>query len=93
MTTMKDDYYVEGLGGRKVDRFTLEQKIMAAWQTLDDIRALYNVRDTLSEDQIDNALIGLEIFASMRFEELWRCFEQFVHNEHQAKQKAQDATL
>lgn len=80
MTTMKDDYYVEGLGGRKVDYLTLEQKIMAAWQTVDDIKTLYNVRDTLNEDQIDNALIGLEIFASMRFDELWQCFEQVLHN-------------
>lgn len=87
MTTMKDDYYVEGLGGRKVDYLTLEQKIMAAWKTVDDIKTLYNVRDTLNEDQIDNALIGLEIFASMRFDELWQCFEQVLHNKRVEDQR------
>ena len=68
---------------RKVDFFTLEEKIMAAWQTVEDIKALYKSSERMNQDQITNALLGLEIFASMRFEELWDCFEQAIHNKRQ----------
>jgi hypothetical protein len=39
----------------------------------------------MNQDQITNALLGLEIFASMRFEELWDCFEQLLHNQRKDK--------
>lgn len=83
---MSNNYYYEFDNyKRKVDYFTLEQKIMAAWHTVDDIKALYKSSEGMNEDQIANALLGLEIFASMRFEELWECFEQVLHNQRQSK--------
>lgn len=85
--TMKDNYYVEEFGGRKVDYVTLEQKIMAAWHTLDDIKAFYRSLDGMNEDQIANAVLGLEMFASMRFDELWECFEQVLHNKRVESQR------
>ena len=82
---MIDDYYCEDDGRRKVDYLTLEQKIMAAWLTVDDIKALYRSSERMNEDQITNALLGLEIFAPMRFEELWDSFEQMLHNKRKDK--------
>jgi hypothetical protein len=83
---MKDNYYYEFDDyKRKVDYLTLEQKIMAAWLTVDDIKALYRSSEGMNQDQITNALLGLEIFASMRFEELWDCFEQLLHNQRKDK--------
>jgi hypothetical protein len=82
---MIDEYYCEEDGRRKVDYLTLEQKIMAAWHTVDDIKALYRASEGMNQDQITNALLGLEIFASTRFEELWDCFEQMLHNRRKYK--------
>ena len=66
--------------GKPVDRFDLEDAIMKAWRTSDDIKAFYTSAENMNEDQIINALIGLEIFAEMRFNELWNTFEQCVSN-------------
>ena len=66
--------------GEPVDRFDLEDAIMKAWRTTDDIKAFYTSAEHMDEDQVINALIGLEIFAEMRFNELWNTFEQCVSN-------------
>ena len=66
---------------KPVDRFDLEEAIMNSWRTLDDIKALYKSVEYMNEDQVMNALIGLEIFADMRFNELWNTFEQCTANE------------
>ena len=66
--------------GKPVDRFDLEDAIMKAWRTSDDIKAFYTSAERMNEDQVINALIGLEIFAEMRFNELWNTFEQCVSN-------------
>jgi hypothetical protein len=65
---------------KPVDRFDLEEAIMKAWRTSDDIKALYTSAERMDEDQMMNALLGLEIFAEMRFDELWNTFEQCVSN-------------
>jgi len=66
--------------GKSVDRFDLEEAIMNAWRTSDDIKALYTSAERMDEDQMMNALLGLEIFAEMRFNELWNTFEQCIQN-------------
>ena len=66
--------------GTPVDRFDLEEAIMKAWRTSDDIKALYTSAERMDEDQMMNALLGLEIFAEMRFNELWNTFEQCISN-------------
>ena len=66
--------------GTPVDRFDLEDAIMKAWRTSDDIKAFYTSAENMNEDQVINALIGLEIFAEMRFNELWNTFEQCISN-------------
>ena len=66
--------------GKPVDRFDLEEAIMNAWRTSDDIKAFYNSSEYMDEDQVMNALMGLEIFAEMRFNELWNTFEKCISN-------------
>src|SRR5210317_1189097 len=66
--------------GKPVDRFDLEEAIMKAWRTSDDIKSLYTSSERMDEDQMMNALMGLEIFAEMRFDELWNTFEQCISN-------------
>ena len=66
--------------GDPVSRFDLEEAIMNAWRTTDDIKALYKSSEYMDEDQLMNALLGLEIFAEMRFNELWNTFEKCINN-------------
>jgi len=66
--------------GEPVDRFDLEDAIMKAWHTTDDIKAFYTSAENMNEDQVINALMGLEIFAEMRFNELWNTYEQCISN-------------
>ncbi len=66
--------------GEPVDRFDLEQKIMEAWHTVDDLRVLVERSEYMNEDQMFSALHGLQIFADMRFDSLWNTFEQCISN-------------
>ena len=66
--------------GKRVDRFELEQGIMEAWHIVDDLKLLVNRLEYMDEDQVFCALHGIEIFADMRFEELWKTFENCVSN-------------
>ena len=65
-----------------MDRFDLEQNIMKCWNVTDDIYLLYeNVMDGVPEmttDEIANALLGMHQLYEMKFEKLFRNFEQLV---------------
>ena len=62
----------------------LEEKIMAAWQTISDIDLVYYAMEDMSEDERMNAMLGLKELGEARFKDLWRVFEQFVPNHYQA---------
>ena len=66
--------------GKAIDRFDLEQAIMSAWHTSEDLKSLYKSLERMDEDQVMSALDGLQIFVDMRFEELWDTFEKCVQN-------------
>ena len=66
--------------GKAIDRFDLEQAIMSAWHTSDDLKALYKSLERMDDDQVMSAIDGLQIFVNMRFEELWDTFEKCVQN-------------
>jgi hypothetical protein len=55
-------------------RFDLEQAIMLAWQTSDDIDLLYKHHGDapmpMTEDEVANALLGIKILHDMRMEKL-----------------------
>jgi len=65
------------------DRFDLEEAIMAAWGTKDDIKLLYGIhmdspRGPLDMDQLTNALIGIEYLHELRMQRIWDIFSYFV---------------
>jgi hypothetical protein len=62
----------------------LEEKIMAAWQTISDINLVYYAMEDMSEDERMNAMLGLKELGEARFKDLWRVFEQFVPTHYQA---------
>jgi hypothetical protein len=56
------------------DRYDLEQAIMVAWQTSDDLDLLYKHHGDhpvpMSEDDVANALWGIKVLHDMRMEKL-----------------------
>lgn len=83
-----NDLYCD-LNGKPIDRFTLEEKITQVAQIAEDIRCVYQSSEKMDEDQMMNALLGLEIFARMRTDELWECLKQVNHNEGHHEEKVQ----
>ena len=65
----------------------LHDVIMTAWHTVDDIKALIKSSENMNEDQMMNALLGLEIFADMRFHEIFDTYEHVMHNQRVALEK------
>lgn len=66
------------------DRFDLEQQIMGCWQIVDDLKVLFEnvVEDeNLTKDSISNVVLGLEQLYQMKFDKLFRTFEQVTKDE------------
>jgi hypothetical protein len=65
-----------------LDRFDLEQAIMSAWTTSEDIKLIweqyYDGMDKLSEDQVANLLLGLQEIHNLRCQKLWDIYEKMV---------------
>lgn len=57
--------------------YDLEQAIMQCWLVCEDIEALRQHRDTttMTEDQLDNYLLGLHTIYQVKFEKLFSVFE------------------
>ena len=62
------------------DRFDFEQKIMRCWNVTDDIQEVLdaNDRQSLTQDELMNALVGLKTIYQMKFENLFAQFEDMV---------------
>jgi hypothetical protein len=76
-----DDRYVP------ISMNELHDVIMKAWSTVDDLKALINSAENMNEDQMMNALLGLEIFADMRFHEIFNTYEHVMHNQRVALER------
>ena len=64
--------------GANMERFDLEEKIMAVWNTKEDVALLMRQHmdraEPMTEDEIANALLGIESLMEMRCQELWDCY-------------------
>ena len=68
---------------QEYDRFNLEAEILNVWQTKDDLDAIAErVCDDpdgpLTEDEIENVLIGLSELHDIRCKKLFRVFETMI---------------
>lgn len=75
-----DGFYMEKNHRRRTDLFSVEERIMAAWQTVEDLNLLVENFDQLDEEQRMNSLIGMVEISGMRMEHLFRIFEEAFHN-------------
>ena len=70
----------EGKIFKAFDRFEFETQIMSCWGITTDLKDLSEevLEGDLTKDQITNVLIGMEQLYNIRFEKLFRQFEQLV---------------
>lgn len=70
------------------NRFDLEQDIISVWQSIDDIKILYEnllyKQKEMTVDEVANALLGIHLLLNMKCEKLFSTFEEIVHNGRQA---------
>jgi chromosome segregation ATPase len=64
--------------------YGLEEKIMAAWGVVEDINLLYKkLCDTQlgeQKDRVENYLLGIKTVYELKFEDLWKEFENGLEN-------------
>jgi hypothetical protein len=67
----------------KFDRLEMETQIMSCWNITSDLKDLTEgvLEYDMSPDQIANALMGMQELYEIRFDKLFRTFEQLV-NQH-----------
>ena len=65
----------------------LEQQIMRCWAVCDDIADLRDLRDSMvmTEDQVDNYLLGMQTIYQAKFEKLFSLFEQLLREQSAEK--------
>jgi hypothetical protein len=73
-----------------VDRFNLEDAIMQAWQTEQDLKLFLeyymDASEAMSEDEVANTVLGIEKIHSIRMSKLWQVYKQtFKLDEYRAE--------
>ena len=77
------------------DRFDFETQIMSCWGITTDLKDLSEevLEGDLSKDQITNVLIGIEQLYNIRFEKLFRQFEQLIREHAKSFDQMSDEEL
>lgn len=68
-------------------QFDLEQSIMECWNVTSDIDMILECYDELSEDSLLNLLIGMKEMYQLRFDKLFRTFEEMLAEQKEEKEK------
>ena len=74
-----------------IDHFDLEQQIMSCWQVTTDLgdvtEAILDGPKELSDDEIANALKGMQQLYEIKFDKLYRLFEHLIQDDKLSKGK------
>ena len=66
-----------------IDRFDLEQDIMACWNVVDDLDVFlsrYLDGPEMSEDEVANVILGIKSLYHLKFNKCFATFEQLLAN-------------
>ena len=65
-------------------RFDLEEQILDCWNITKDLDILTEavIEQNLSQDDISNALIGLKTMYELKYDKMWKTFEQLIRSEN-----------
>lgn len=71
-----------------MDRFDLENDIMSCWNTKEDILLLAESfsEKNITEDEVQNALIGIASLHELRCQKLINTFEELIYNNSKEKE-------
>lgn len=60
--------------------YKLEEAIMSCWNVVEDIRTIYEFPDQrkMTEDELQNSLLGLMTIYQLKFEKLFDIYEQLL---------------
>ena len=74
----------------KFNRFDFEQQIMDCWGVVDDLKTVFEASDytKMSEDDYQNALLGIATLYQMKFDKLWSQFEASFKYYHKEQKEA-----
>lgn len=65
-----------------MDRFDLEQSIMSCWNITSDIdilrKQILDTEDGMTENDIDNYLLGMKTIYDVKFNQLFDLFERLI---------------
>lgn len=81
----------------KIDRFDLEEKIMNAWNIIEDIELVARATERMDingkdYDTLLNLIIGVQELYRIRFQELFSSFEDYIQLEEQRAMSTPQAT-
>jgi hypothetical protein len=64
------------------DRFDLEEQMLNCWNVTKDINVLTEgvMEKNLTQDQIANALMGLEQMYDLKFDKMWTTFTKLIED-------------
>ena len=64
------------------DRFDLEQQIMACWNVTSDIDTLCEgvIESDMTTDQIANILLGMKQLYELKFDKMFRTYEELIQD-------------
>jgi hypothetical protein len=65
----------------------LEEEIMKVWSSVDDVKALHwaflDRPEHMTEDEVSNALLGIETLLQLRCEKLFNVYNQILRKNHE----------
>lgn len=66
----------------KFCRFEMEQQLLDCWNVTKDLNTVYEelTDHGLKHDNLQNVLMGMQELYNLKFEKLWRTFEEGIRN-------------
>jgi hypothetical protein len=58
--------------------FDLEQSILDCWRVTNDVELVYDNFDSMSKDEVLNALLGIKQLYELKFNKAWNDFEEMT---------------
>lgn len=65
--------------------FDLEQAILDCWHVTTDIEHVYRASERMTDDQIQNVLIGMKELYEIKFNHMWNEFERFLKDKNESQ--------
>lgn len=63
-------------------RFEMEQQLLDCWKVTDDLNAVFEgvIEQDMKRDDVANVLLGMQQLYNLKFEKLWRLFEEGIRD-------------